>query len=500
MSNTKTIAKNSLFLYFRMFLTMGVGLYTSRVVLNTLGIEDFGVYSIVGGVVASFGFLSSTISSANSRFISYAIGKNDQLYLRKIFSLANTNNFIIAFVIFLICEISGTWWINNKVVVPEGKMHLAHIIFQISLLSSMISLISSSFVALIISYERMGVFAVTQLVQVILKLVVVFCLPYISFNNALSYAFLLFLINIIFFVFYVLYCKKHFICTTFKLNFSKDLKEIFSFSSWDLYGNFSVTARTEGISILQNLFFGVGINAAIGIANQVQGAVSSFASSILFASKPQVIKSYAQDNYEYMNDLIIKSAKYSTLFLCFVIVPLIVELDYIVALWLGVVPDYVLGLIKWFLLFVVGANISSCIMMGIHATGKIMMSSFINGTLYLLVVPISYFLFRKFHNPEIPYILNFCFVLIGANLNMIYFKKYVPSFSILKIYQKAILPVFLVSFLNFLLLIYIKDFLNADFMALVITIVISSTFIIIFSWLLLIEKEIKQFIIRKIWR
>lgn len=498
--NNKRIAKNTLMLYFRMILTMLVSLYTSRVVLNTLGVEDYGIYSLVGGVVASFGFLSSTISSANSRFISFAIGKNDDSYLSKIFSLANTSNVLITAFVLIICETLGTWWINNKLVIPQDKIALAHVIFQISLLSAIISLLSSAFLALIISYEKMGIFAISQLVQVSLKLLVVIFLPFIRFNSAISYAILLLTINIFFFIYFVIYCKKHFPITNYHLNFSKDLKEIFSFSSWDLFGNFAVTMRTEGVSILQNMFFGVGINAAIGIASQVQGAVSSFASNILFASKPQVIKSYAQENYDYMNDLIIKSSKYSFLFLCFIITPLIVELDYIVHLWLGIIPDYVIPLIKWFLLFVMGANLSSCVMMGIHATGKIKMSSLINGTLYLLVVPLSYVLLQYFNMPEIPYILNFSFVMIGANLNMMYLKKYASSFSIKRLYIKAILPVLMLGLATYGLLTFIDALLTNNFLSLVIVVLTSVIIMSLASWFLILEKDVKVLIYNGLWR
>jgi O-antigen/teichoic acid export membrane protein len=235
---------------------MLVSLYTSRVVLNTLGVEDYGIYSLVGGVVASFGFLSSTISSANSRFISFAIGKNDDNYLFKIFSLANTSNILIAIFVLIVCEILGTWWINNKLVIPQDKIALAHIIFQISLLSAIVYLLTSAFLALIISYERMGIFAITQLVQVSLKLVVVIFLPLIHFNSAISYATLLLTINIMFFFYFVIYSKRQFPITNYRLNFSKDLREIFSFSSWDLFGNFSVTMRTEGVrTILSDASF-----------------------------------------------------------------------------------------------------------------------------------------------------------------------------------------------------------------------------------------------------
>ena len=258
--------------------------------------------------------------------------------------------------------------------------------------------------------------------------------------------------------------------------------------------------RTQGISVLQNMFFGIGINAAIGIANQVQAAVSTFASNILFASKPQVIKSFAQGDHSYMNTLIIKSAKYSTLFLAIIIVPLFIEMEFIINLWLGIIPEYVITLIKWFLLFVIGANISSSVMMGIHATGKIKKSSLINGTLYLLVIPLTYILFKFYKQPEIPYILNFVFVIIGANLNMRYLKESVPSFSIKELYIKAIIPVLMLSIINYFILSYLKIYLTNDFMSMTIVVVSSTLFMIVASWLFLIEKDVKHTIKKRIWK
>lgn len=479
---------------------MGIGLYTSRVLLNTLGVEDFGVYSVVGGVVASFGFLSATLSSASSRFLSFAIGQKDFNYLRETFSATNTINFIAAVVILILCELVGIWWLNNKAVIPDEKLFLAHVLLQLSIASAVISLLFSAFVGLIVSFEKMNTYAISQLIQTLCKLLVVLMLPIVSTNSVITYAVLLLVINVLFSGYYVWYCFKYLDGVTFNLSFSKSLKKITLYSSWDLFGNLSVVARTEGVSLLQNTFFGVTISTAIGIANQVQGAFAMFASNILFAVRPQVVKSFSEGKYGYMNDMIFLTTKYSTLLLSVVLVPMFIELDYIIYLWLAIVPEYVLVIVKWLLLFVVIANVSSCVMMGIHATGKIAESSLINGTLYLLVLPVSYLIFRCYKSPEIPYVINCCFVAIGANLNMYYLRRKVRTFSIKKMYQKVLFPVSVLGLSNYFLLKMIQgevDFLS-DLWRLVVVCLISIVYSLGVAWVLLFEDNIKTYIKRKI--
>lgn len=474
---------------------MLVSLYTSRVILNTLGVEDYGIYNVVGGVVALFGFITSSMSSATSRFLTYDLGLNNIDELKKTFSAAITVHLLIAILILLLSETLGLWFLENKLVIDSTRMSATRVVYQLSILNSIISILISPFTASVLSHERMNVYALIEIIIVILKLFAVILLTHGPFDKLITYSALLLIISFIHFVTYLVYCKRNFIECTFKFSSEIDkIKPILNFSGWDLYGNMSTVARTQGVNMLLNMFFGTVLNAASGIATQIQGALSSFASNILVAVRPQVVKSYANNNYSYTTYLLNNTTKYSSILLLVIFIPIVIEMPFILRVWLINVPEYTVDLSRLTLLFTFIANISSVIMSGIHATGKIKRSSVWNGTIYLSVIPITYFAFKNNFSPVFPFVVNAISVAIGATLNMWYLSKYMKEFSISVFLRKSVMPVLMIGAVSFTLCLVIKPYLNNNWLRLLLISLFSTFIVFQLSYSLLLSKSQKLMI------
>ena len=312
MSDNKQIAKNTMFLYFRMFLIMGVSLYTSRVVLATLGVVDYGLYNVVGGIVTMFSFLNGSLGAATSRYITFELGKKNYERFNKIFNVSLLTHIFIGIIIVLLAETIGLWFFYEKMIIPEERLNAAFWVYQISIFSTLISLIQVPYNATIIAHENMKVYAYVGIVEVILKLVVVFLLVISPFDKLIFYASLLFIINIGIILFYRIYCIKRYQESRIKLCREKILyKDMFKFAGSDLIGNVSVLAQGQGLNLLLNVFFGPVVNAARAVAYQVQGAVTQFGNNFMTAVRPQIIKLYAQGEIKEMFKLVYLSSNFS---------------------------------------------------------------------------------------------------------------------------------------------------------------------------------------------
>ena len=339
--NNKRIAKNTFLLYFRMLFTMGVSLYTSRVVLNTLGVEDFGIYNVVGGVVVMFSFLNSSLATATQRFLNYEMGQGNALKLEKVFSIALTGHYLIALSVILLAETIGLWFVSTQLEIPAERMHAALWVYQFSILTLAVSIISVPYNAVIIAHERMKVFAYVSIAEVSLKLTVVFLLVYLSFDKLVLYAFLLLVVAVIVRMIYATYCKRNFTECKYRFIFEKDLfAQMFCFSGWMFTGTLSNLFSSQGVNILINMFFGPIQNAARGIAYQIQGTVNAFVTNFMVAVQPQIVKSYSQGNYSYMYKLVFMASRYSFYLLFLLSLPVLLQTQYLLQLWLKNVPDY----------------------------------------------------------------------------------------------------------------------------------------------------------------
>lgn len=439
LSNNKRIAKNTLLLYVRMLLMVTIGLYTSRVVLHTLGVQDFGINNVVGGIVAMLGFLQASLSAASSRYITFDLGKGNMQIMKRTFGNINTIHIIFAAIIFILGETVGLWFVMEKLVIPHNRMTAALWVYQFSILTSMVSVISVPYNATIIAHEKMSAFAYISIYEAIAKLVVVFLLTIIPFDKLILYAMFLFFIQCSSRLIYNIYCFRHFEETRAKLSFDKALfKEIFAFAGWTMNGNLAIIGFTQGLNILLNLFFGPAINAARGIAVQVQSIVRQFCTNFQMALNPQITKSYAQNNLDYMHKLIITSSKFSFFILFFITLPLALEAHQILNWWLGIIPEHTINFLRLILCTAMIFTLSNPIVTAVHATGNIRKFQIIEGTMLLSIVPIAYILLKIFNFPPESVFL----VHIGVELCTQWVRLYLvlPMINMsLKIYYKEVI-------------------------------------------------------------
>lgn len=467
--NNKRIAKNTLFLYFRMLLTMGVSLYTSRVILQTLGVEDYGIYNVVGGVVAMLGFLNSSLSGASSRFITYELGKGNNGDVKKMFSTILCIHFILAIAILIIGETVGLWFVYNKLVIPAERLTAALWVYHCSILTAIVSIVSVPYNSLIIAHEKMNAFAYISMVEVVLKLFIVWMLTLFPYDKLIIYAILYLIVQFVIRMIYNHYCTKHFDeSRTMPSYHPKQMKEIFVYASWTMNGHLAIVGYTQGINILLNLFFGPVVNAARGIAAQVESAVFMFVQNFQMATKPQIIKSYASNNLEYMHKLIIASSKYGFYMMLLITFPILLCLDSILRLWLGIIPEHTVNFI-YIILFVGLLNpLGIALTQGIHATGDIRKFQIYEGTALLTVVPIAYILLKTLHiSPEMVLIVYLCVALLTQGIRVwIVLPKIGMKYSIY--FKETILPLIFPLVAMLVPLFYINLGTNITFINIII--------------------------------
>lgn len=404
--NNKRIAKNTLLLYCRMLFLMAVSLYTSRVVLNALGVEDFGIYNVVGGIVAMFTVLSGSLSAAISRFITYELGKGDQSNLNKIFSSAVTIQLSLAGIIILLAETIGLWFLNVKMNIPEIRMEAANWVFQFSILTFAINLISVPYNASIIAHEKMSAFAYISILEAVGKLTIAFFIVISPMDKLIFYSILMCLVAIIIRSTYGNYCKRHFNECTYHFIWDKKLlKQMFGFAGWNFIGAASAVLRDQGGNVVINLFCGPSVNAARGIAFQVNNAVNQFVTNFMTALNPQITKSYASGEKEYMMTLIFQGARLSFYMLLLLSLPILTNTHYILELWLKTVPEHTVYFVQLVLIFALSESIAQPLITAMLATGRIRNYQIIVGGLQMMNLPISYLLLQLGFFPEIVIII-----------------------------------------------------------------------------------------------
>ncbi len=408
--NNKRIAKNTALLYFRMIFLMAVALYTSRVVLQALGVTDFGIYNVVGGVVTMFSFINGSLSGASSRFITFALGKGDDDELRRIFNCVVTIHYLIAAVIFVLAETVGLWFVLTQLVIPPERMTAAFWVYQSAVVSMTVMLASTPFNALIIAHERMGAFAYISIFEAVAKLGIVLLLFVQPFDKLIAYALLVVVVQLLVRLAYTVYCRRHFAESRYRLSWDRERsREIFVYAGWTLNGNLAVIGYTQGLNVLLNLFFGPAVNAARGIAVQVQAAVNQFFTNFQTAVKPQIMKSWAQGELGYMHRLVLSSSRYSFYLMLLVSLPILFETEYILRLWLGQVPAHTVSFVRIMILVGMNYTLSGPTISAIHATGDLKRFQLIEGSMLLTVVPVAYVLLKFAHiSAEAVFVTYFC--------------------------------------------------------------------------------------------
>lgn len=404
-ANNKRIAKNTLFMYFRMFITMFLGLYTSRVILKTLGIEDYGLYNVIGGIIAMFGFLNGAMTNTTSRYITFYLGKQDQKSLNKIFSMAFIIHFSIALIILIFGETLGLWYLNNKLVLPEDRLNAAFWLYQLSIISAIVNILYVPFNATIVAHEKMSTFAYISIVDSILKLLIAISIGLLDYDKLITYGFLMFCISLFNICVYYLYCKKHFEETSFHWFWNKDLfKEMFGFAGWSVLGNFSYVFYNQGINLILNAFCGPAVNAARGVAVQVDSIIKQFAHNVQTAINPQIIKSYAEKEFDRMYGLICSSSKFCFYLLLLLSLPVILETEFILKLWLGDFPDHTINFIRITLINVILDTLINPMFTANLASGKVKIYQIVVSMISYGFMPITYMAMKITGIPEVVFL------------------------------------------------------------------------------------------------
>lgn len=406
--NTKRIAKNTLMLYGRMLFSMVVSLYTSRVVLNTLGVVDYGIYGVVGGFVSMFSLISSSLSSAVSRFLTFELGRGDKERLGKAFSTSLLIHIALAIVVLILAETVGVWFVNNKMTIPPDRLYAAKWVFQASIFSFMFGLFSVPYNASIVSHEKMNAFAYIGILDTTLKLLIVLFIAHCTwhFDKLIVYSILLVAVSISLQCVYLVYCRKNFSECRLRIGFDKKFwKEISAFSVWNFIGCTAGILKDQGVNILLNLFVGPVLNAARGVASSVNGAVSGFAGNFMTALNPQITKSYASGDLNYAHYLVERGSRFSFYILLFFAVPILLETDFILTIWLKQYPEHTLNFVRLVLLLSLVDSLSNTLITLQNATGRIRNYQLVVGGILLLNFPLSYACLKLGMAPESTYLV-----------------------------------------------------------------------------------------------
>lgn len=490
------IAKNTALLYLRMFLLMAIGLYTSRVVLKALGVEGFGTWNAVAGIVAMFSVVSNSITSAISRYITFSLGKGDSEKLRRIFSTSLVIQFILCAVILILGETLGLWLLHTRMQIPEGSMTAAGWVLQCSMLIMMVNLVSVPYNADIIAHEHMRAFAYVSIVEAVLKLGAALLLAFSPADKLISYSVLMVAVAVIVRFLYSVYCRRHFEESRGKIVFEKALvKEMSGFAGWNFLGTTAYLFNTQGVNLLCNVFFGVGVNAARGVAVKVQGTIMQFVNNFTTALNPQITKSYAEGNRDYCNHLVCRGAKYTYLLLLFFALPLFFEAGILLRLWLGEVPEGAVLFTKLTVIAVMADMLGNSLAYLEMATGDIKRYYIIVGGISFLVFAASWVLFALGFPPEVSY---YAFIavytaLVGVKLAIL---KRQIGFPVGKFLREVILKAVLVTVPAGLLTWAVWSLVPGGWARLLATLAASTAAIAGFSYLFALTPGEKAFLLK----
>ena len=405
--NSKRIAKNTIILYFRMIVLMFINLYVSRVVLDALGIEDYGVYNVVGGFVALFSILSGSLSAAISRFITYELGKKDEACLREVFSVSVTVQLILIILVLVLSETIGLWFFYSKIDIPQDRINVAFWCYQFSVITFAVNLLSVPYYACIIAHEKMSAFAYIGLLEGFGKLLIAWSLLIYGGDKLILYAILLMFMSVIIRFIYGLYSKRHFSECRFSVSRNYSLfKQIFAFAGWNFIGAATDPLCFHGRNILLNIFFGPTVNAAYGLSMQVNSAISSFSSNFMTAIKPQIIKTYAEGNNDFLFKLLFWGSKLALFPLVIMSMPIIFNVDFVLGIWLKQIPDYTPVFVVLTLINVMCESISQPLVVAMLATGNIRNYQIAVGGMALMNVPASYVCLRCGFSPICVFIVS----------------------------------------------------------------------------------------------
>lgn len=449
--NTKRIAKNTLMLYVRMFVTMLISLYTSRVILASLGVEDYGIYNVVGGIVGMFGVITSAMNIAISRFITFELGKGDEDRLKRVFSTAITIQLIISLIIVILSETVGLWYLNNVMVIPADRMTAARWCYQFSIITCVIGLVAVPYNSAVIAHEKMSVFAFMGILGAGITLLVAFLIGHNPFDRLVFYGLLLMLVSLLTQQIYMWYCLRHFKETRFRIIIDKEmLKPMFGFAGWTFLGTSAYILRVQGSNLLLNYYFNPIVNAARGVANSVNNAVASFSGNFATALNPQITKSYASEDYHYLNNLIFRGARLTVYLLLFVSAPLLLNTQFVLGVWLKEVPEHAVFFTQLVLISSIVEMVSGSLITSIVATGKVKYYYITIGIVETMNVPVSWILLHLGCIPETVMIVDIAIAHLSFAAKL-YFAKQLVNIDTLAFMKKVYLNILTVTVIGFVL-------------------------------------------------
>lgn len=496
--NNARIAKNTLFLYFRMIFIMLVSLYTSRIVLAALGIEAFGVYNVVGGVVASLSFLNSSLATSTQRFLNYEMGLKNDAGLGKVFSNAINAHYIIAFATVLLLETVGLWFVMNKLDIPTSSQQAAFWVYQATIASVFISIISTPYNAAIIAHEKMNVFAYFSILECLLKLGIVYLLLVLPFNRLMVYGFLILAVTILMRSIYNFYCIKKFSECRYHWNWDKSLlRKMFSFTGWMFFGCITDMLSGQGVNMLINMFFGPIFNASRAISYQVFNAVQSFLTNFMTAVKPQIVKSYAANNKDYAFGLVFSSTKFSFYLLFFLTMPLFLHMDLVLGVWLKEVPEMATLFTRLVLVDLWVRAIYTPMAQINQASGKIRNYQLAISVIFLLIFLITLFLFKLGLPVYYAFVVSIGMNFIGVFARLAILKKD-NGFPVFAFVKKAIVPLIPIAAITFTIPYILLSKVGGSISSVVFSSLSGEISLFLAVWIIGLDKQEKDFVIDKV--
>jgi len=490
MRDNVALIKNSIYLITKLIVTLIVSLYCSRLILQELGVVDYGIYNVVGGIVTMLTFVTGSMAQATQRFFSFDLGK-DAKSINKVYSTSINIYMLIIFVVLIISQTIGLWAFENVIVLPEERIESAYWVYQISVLTFVFAIISLPFNALMLAYERMKVYSIFGMVSIVLKLIMVLSLSLFQYEKIIVYSFLILVLNLVMTMMPIFYKVTKIPEVKYERYFDKGLsKRILSYSGWNLFGSLSAVGMNQGGNILLNTFFGPSINASRAIAMQVNSAIVGFTSNINTAINPQIVKRYSSEDYTRMKTLILNGARYSTLVMIVIGTPILFFTEQLILFWLGSVPDYTVMFTKLVIIDSIICSLSGTLITTIQATGKIRNYQIVVGGILLCNIPISYYLLSNDNNPSIPLVVMIFLSILAMNARLYFARKFISlsyrEFYLKVIYRSAIALIF--SFGSIYLALY---YVNVNFLiSFPLSFVFSAISVVIFG----LDKQEKIFL------
>lgn len=489
--NYKKIAKNTIFLYFRMFIIMAVSFYTVRIILDTLGVTDYGLYELVASFVSIMVFLNATLTSGTQRFLTFEIGKNDLVKLKQTFSTAMLIHIALAIFILIIGETIGLWFLYEKMNIPSDRFDAAFWAYQFAIFSTMSTVIQVPYNALIIAHERMHIFAYISILEAVLKLFIVYVLLVISYDKIISYAILMFLISVSIAFIYRTYVIKNYQESHFEFSFDKNIvKSMIHFSGWNIFGTLGSLLSVQGINIILNIFFGPVAVAARAISMQVSGGLSQFVNGFQQAVTPQITKLYASNQIEEMNKLLYQNSKYAFLLLWFLALPVLMQTEYILNLWLVEVPQNAVVFCQVIIAHALIMSLNRPYVMAIHATGNMKQTNVTAGVILILVLPISYLFLDNGFSIITPLIIYMIATVLCFMIELYYLKKWI-NVSVIFLFKNTLLPVSMIAIISAILVYLLINLYDNSFLKFLFVTFFSMFIVFVLSYIIALNKEEK---------